>query len=416
MSRFRRRNTTDVVRSTDLCVRRGRRAISLLALLISLVIVVLAAVSVASTIVAVRATEARRRAVEDTDRAIEAIGQSVVAAANAEELKGISKQAARAKLLEPALEFYEAYAKAHENDPVVSPGVAEAYLRIAGLKAKLGSMESVAALNNSVRYMEKMIKANVDPEKYPSVRECAMDVAPPNEWLLLRNASFTDLPKHGARLFIAINGAVNTFQTLSRQYPQAVKPRDELSNVLRYAALMQARQNRTSAALNQWGQARDILETLVRDKPDNSDYKARLAEALVAVGGLQKKEGNTDEGIKSYEQAIKLQEQLVSANPDDKQLAADLEAAKEDLAKLQAAPAAKVEPTPPSKEVSSAQTDEPDKEESASPMPPDDASGETPGPPDESGTSDAAPEAKAGGDAAADAPGDSADESPAATP
>jgi tetratricopeptide (TPR) repeat protein len=329
--------------------RVDRRAFSVLAVILSLLVVALATIAVASTLVAIRAKEANKKATSDLEQAERALDGLVVAAATREELKGFKMNAARDELIKPAAAYYEAYVAAHKDDVPPRPDVAEAYLRLAGLQAKLGSTKSVASLNGGITYIDKLIEAGVDPETYPSVEECAMKVAAPNEWLMVKGATFNALPKHAAQLFFAISGAIMTFEDAHKKFPEAVKPRDELARVLAYSAQFQVRQRRYEEGLSQWSQARDMLETLVKDRPANVDYQRRLLDALIGTAQLQKRLQKTEEARATYERAIQVAEKLAAAQPDDKGIAAQLETAKKDLASLPAsAPAAEVAASPES--------------------------------------------------------------------
>jgi tetratricopeptide (TPR) repeat protein len=309
---------------------------------ISLVIVVLATISVASTFVAVRATEARKRALDDLASASKAIDRAAIVATSHKDLKGLKMDPLRKELLQPALEYYQGYVAAHAGDKQLSPEVAKAHFFVAGIQAKQGSMKSVPALNQGVTYLDKMHKAKMDPETFPSLQDTAMKLAPPNEWMILKGAAFSDMRTHGTKLFFALSGAIMTFEDLNKAYPQAVRPRDELSAMLKYSAMMRSSLGQRNQAINNWLAAQRLLETLVRDQPANDAYKARLAEALVGAGRLQKAAKDTAAAIESYQRAVEVREQLAAAKPDDKTLADELAAAKTELEKLKAAaPAAK---------------------------------------------------------------------------
>ena len=390
-----------------------RRAVSLLAILVSLVIVVLSAIAVASTFVAIRATEARKQAVDDFDKATQAVDKitMAVAAASNNELKGYKMDPLRRSLLQPALDFYQGYAQAHTNDKELSPKVPKAHFYAAGLHAKLGSMKSVESLNQGVVYLDKMKKAKIDPETYPSLQNTAMKVAAPNEWMLLKGASFSDMRPHGMRLFFAIQGAILTYKDLRKEYPQAVQPRDELSSALKYSALMQGSLGRSQQALSTWLAVREVLETLVRDQPANADYKARLAEAMVGAARLQRAAKDSEAAIKSYEDAIQIREQLAAAAPDDKALAESLATTKKDLEKLKSSP-------PPAQAAAPASTaetkDAPADKEAA----PEDTAAPTEkaAEPAASAENTPAPSAKDAAPSESDAPTASAPEAPAEPP
>jgi hypothetical protein len=216
--------------------------------------------------------------------------------------------------------------------------VAAAHFHIAAIQAKLGSMKSVPAFNQAVIYLDKMKAAKVDPESYPSVQQCAMKVTAPKEWMVIKGASFSDLPKHGLLLFVALQGAALSYDALCKEYPQAVSPRDNLSAIVGAMAMLQSSVgNRSTQALAAWLRARDLLDTLVRDQPDNVDYQVRLAESLVGAAKLEKNAKNNDAAAKLYQRAVEVREKLAAAKPDDKELAQDLATAQKELAKIKPA-------------------------------------------------------------------------------
>ncbi len=410
-----------------------RQAVSLLAVFVSLVVVVLVTIAVASTIVAVRATEARQRAAADLEQAVRAIDRATLAAATNEDLQDYKMSSARQALLEPILEYYQSYVDAHKNDPVTTPELAAAHYRIAGLHAKLGSMKSIEAMNAGTVCVLEMLQADVDPETLPSLQHWAMDVAAPNEWLRIKGATFTNLPKHAARLFVSLQSAKNRFIDAHRAAPDAVRPRDELANLRKYTAMFLERQNQRPRALGEWSDAAELLETLVRDQPANTDYQARLAEALVATGKLQAREQDTDAAVKSFQRTVELLEQLLAAAPQDEALAKDLETAQNELAKVlaaavasepaadepdnadkESAPAEEDDKTAEPAEKEAAEGDSDEKEAAPAEEP---KEGETPAPaaPDESAPDEAVPEASSD-ESDSEAPSDDASSDEADVP
>ncbi len=103
----------------------------------------------------------------------------------------------RDELLSPALAYYEEYTQAHMADEIVPPEVAAAQFRTAGLYAKMGSNKSIPSLTAGMLTIDKLRSAKVDPDTYPSLEECAMGIAAPEEWIALRGASMKEIGAHG---------------------------------------------------------------------------------------------------------------------------------------------------------------------------------------------------------------------------
>jgi len=303
--------------------RAPRRGISLTAILVSIVIVLLATAATLSTLVARRAIAERDRATEDFEKAFGTIDEIVRAASASNDLKGFKMMATREALLNPALNYYQAYAQAHLNDDPPIPTVVDAQLHSAGLQAKLGSMKSTDSITQSMQYFGSMIGTT-------------MKIAQPGDWMVLKGAGFDDLPKHGFKLLMAINMGVVTFREIAKDSPQAVRPREDLAGLLTASGMLQGQLRRNKEALGQVSQAIAVIETLVRDRPADEEYKNQLAGTLVNAARLQKTTKDIPAAKESYQKAIEIREQQIAAKPDDKALAAELETAKTELAKLPA--------------------------------------------------------------------------------
>jgi type II secretory pathway pseudopilin PulG len=378
-------DSTNTTRSSE------RRAISLLAILVTLVIVILATLCAASTLVAMRATAARDRAEADAKSAAQAVEKMVKAAATHNDLKGYKLDAARKAVLEPALAYYQGYASEHANDVPASPAVAGAHFHAAGIQARMGLMDSVGSLGQGIMQLGRLHTAKTDPEEYPSVQECAMQVTPANEWMMLKGASFSDMRKHGTNLFFTLTRGVVEYQNANIEHPRAVRPRNELAVLLSASAKMQSTLGRSKEALGLSTRAVGLLDSLVKDDPANTDYKVRLAQTLAETGKLQKTAKDNAAAAESYRRAIEIREELLAANPGDATLTADLKAAKSELAKIKpAAPA-------PAAGAETAQKESPPADGPA-PAPAENPGGESPAP---------TPQESAETPAAADAPGES---------
>ena len=234
--------------------------------------------------------------------------------------------------------YYENYVKEHANDEHLPPEVIAAQFHVVALQAKIGSTKSVVALGQAMGYVNRYKADKVDPESLPSVQECIMKVAPPNEWMLIKGATFEDLPKHAFKVFVALQGALMSYDALNHDYPQAVGPRDDLAAIVKAMAMLQATGGgRAKQALAAYLRAINLLESLAKDRPDNLDYKVRLADCLVGAGKLQKAAKNNDAAAASYQKAVDIRQQLALARPDDKALAADLATAQKELSKIKPA-------------------------------------------------------------------------------
>ncbi len=359
-----------------------RRGFSFLAILVSLLVVVLATLAAASTFVAMRATKAREEADRDFARAMKAIDDMVVTTAGHEELKGFKMSKTRDALLTPALEYYESYTRAHANDEVPPLSVAAAHFRTAGLYAKMGSNKSLSALNTGMLVIDKLRAAKIDPETYPSLQECAMEIAAPEEWFLLKGASMKEMQAHGGKMLMGINIAATQYAHVNRDFPEARSPRREMATALAYSGAIQARTGRRTEAMAQLRRARKQLESLVADDPANSDYRTRLADLCFMMGGIEKALKDTEAATVSYEKAVELREALSAADPDDEALAAQLEAAKKQLDALKSAAPAKVAAAPAGAETPPADAEAAEEPAADSDEPPEEAPAEQPDEPD----------------------------------
>ncbi len=323
-----------------------RRGISISTILVSLLIVVLAVLAGASTVVALNATKARQKAEEDFARSQATLDALVKEIANHPELKSFKMLKLRDSLLKPALAYYESYVQAHAADQVPPLNAAAAQFRVAGLHAKMGSGKSLPALAAALVLVDKLREAKVDPETYPGMQECAMGIAAPEEWIMLKGASMKEMQMHAPKLVFGLGGAMVQYGQVTRQFPQAIRPRDELAQIYMYSGALQARAGRRKEGLGQLGQSRKFLEGLVRDQPGNSDFQRRLADVCVLIGDTEKREKNNEAATAAFEKAVEVREALAAANPDDKEMAAQLAAAKKSLDSVKGAAPATVAAAP----------------------------------------------------------------------
>lgn len=324
----------------------SRRGISISTILVSLLIVVLAVLAGASTVVALRATKARQKAEEDFARSQATLDALVKEIANHPELKGFKMLKLRDSLLKPALAYYESYVQAHAADEVPPLNAPAAQFRVAGLHAKMGSGKSVPALASALVMIDKLRQAKLDPDTYPSMQECAMGIAAPEEWIMLKGASMKEMQAHAPKLVFGLGGAMVQYGQINREFPQAIRPRDELAQIYMYSGALQARAGRRKEGLAQLGQSRTYLEGLVREQPGNSDFQRRLADVCMIIGDTEKRQKNNEAATAAFEKAVEVREALAAANPDDQEMAEQLAAAKKSLDSVKSAGPATVAAAP----------------------------------------------------------------------
>jgi hypothetical protein len=325
----------------------SRRGISVSTILLSLLIVVLAVLAGASTVVALNAMKGRQKAEEDFARSQATLDALVKEIANHPDLKGFKMLKVRDSLLKLALTYYESYVQAHAADEVPPLNAPAAQFRIAGLYAKMGSSKSVPALAAALVMINRLREAKVDPDTYPGMNECAMGIAKPEEWIMLKGATMKEMRDHAPKLVFGLSGAMVQYNQVNREFPQAIRPRDELAQVYMYAGALQARVGRREEGLGQLNRSRTYLESLVRDQPGNSEFQTRLADVCVLVGDLEKRKKNNEGAAAAFERAVQLREPLAAASPDDKELAAQLAAAQKSLESVKGAGSETVAAAPP---------------------------------------------------------------------
>jgi hypothetical protein len=133
---------------------------------------------------------------------------------------------------------------------------------------------------------------------------------------------------------------------ITREFPQAVRPRDELAQIYMYSGALQARAGRRKEGLAQLGQSRTFLEALIREQPGNPDFQRRLADVCVIMGDTEKRQKDNEAAAASYAKAVELREALAAASPDDQEMAAQLAAAKKSLESVKSAAPATVAAAP----------------------------------------------------------------------
>jgi tetratricopeptide (TPR) repeat protein len=302
----------------------------LLSVLASLLIVALATIAVGSTVVAMRAAEQRDRAKQDFAEASDGFDELVVAAAT-------TVKPPRKELLQPAVDYYQKFVQTHATDKKLLPEVASARFHLAALHAKLGSKEGVEAMALGLGDLDEIAKQEApDLATFPSLQDCALKVATPVEWFMVKDAD----SQYGTRLIFCLNRAMGTYSSLSRKYPEDVNLRNNHAAILKGWALIQGQlPGGRPKSLESWLKARDVLETLVRDQPAVQDYQVRLVESLANAARIQKTDKVLDQATANMQRAVAVREQMAAAQPDNKTLQQELTTAKRELERMKPAEA-----------------------------------------------------------------------------
>ncbi len=312
--------------------RRGERrsGISMASVLLSLLVVALATVAVGSTVVAMRAAEQRDRAKQDLTQASAGFDDLVVAVAT-------TVKPPRKELLQPAVDYYQKYIQAHSGDKKMLPELASARFHLAALQAKLGSKEGVAAMAQGLADLDEIAKdENLDPAAFPSLQDCALKVATPVEWFMVKGAD----QSYGVQLVMSIARAKATYANMSKRYPSDVTLRDNHAALLKGTALIQGQMpDGRKKSLQSWLETRDVLETLVRDQPAVQDYQVRLVESLTNAARIQKTDKEIEKAMANMQRAVAVREQMAAAEPDNKTLQQELTTAKRELERMKPADA-----------------------------------------------------------------------------
>jgi hypothetical protein len=310
--------------------RRRRAGLSLLSVLVSLLVVALATIAVGSTVVAMRAAEQRDRAKQDFTQASHGFDDLIVAVAT-------TVKPPRKELLQPAMDYYQKFIQAHAKDRQLLPEVASARFHLAALHAKLGSKEGVASMTLGLADLDEIAKdENLDPAAFPSLQDCALKVATPVEWFMVKDANNS----YAAGLVMSIARAKSTYENLSKKYPSDANLRNNHAALLKGWALIQGQMpGGRNKSLESWLQARDVLETLVRDQPTVEDYQVRLVESLTNAARIQKTDKVIDQATANMQRAVAVREQMAAAQPDNKTLQQELSTAKRELEKMKPADA-----------------------------------------------------------------------------
>jgi len=313
------------------------RGLATVAILLSLLVVVLGTLAVGSTIVAVRAAKERDHARQDLRRAtggMDTFVESVV----------VNSKPPKKEILQPAIDYYKAFANAHAADKKMLSEVASANFHMAALQAKLGSKDAAKTMFDGVLALDELsADPSADPNTFPSLQDSALKLTTPIEWFMVKDADRA----YQLQLVMALGRAKGTYESLSNKHPASVPFRDNYSALLKGSALIQSQMpNGKEASLDAWLKARDVLEALVREQPNNADYQARLAESLLNAARGQK-DKDAQQATANLERAVEVREQMLAAKPDDKQLQQDLNSAKrehERMATAKKAEAGKAKP------------------------------------------------------------------------
>lgn len=375
-----------------------RSGLSLLSVLVSLLIVALATIAVGSTVVAMRAAEQRDRAKQDFAQASGGFDELVVAVAT-------TVKPPRKDLLQPAIDHYQKFVQSHAADKKLLPEVVSARFHLAALHAKLGSKEGVEAMALGLGDLDEIAKQEApDLATFPSLQDCALKVATPVEWFMVKDADRS----YGTRLIFCINRAMGTYSALSRKYPDDVNLRNNHAALLKGWALIQGQlPGGRPKSLAAWLTARDILETLVRDQPAVQDYQVRLVESLANAARIQKTDKVLDQATANMQRAVAVREQMAAAQPDNKTLQQELTTAKRELERMKPAetPAAAEADKPADAPVAEARADDAKPADgSDAAAPPAETEKETP----PATTGETPPEPEAGAPAAAESPAEKA--------
>jgi tetratricopeptide (TPR) repeat protein len=312
-------------KSRDRSRSANRAGLSLSIVLLSLLVVALATIAVGSTVVAMRAAEQRDRAKQDLAQASDGFDDLVVAVAT-------TVKPPRKELLQPAIDYYQAFIQSHAADKKMLPELASARFHLAALQAKLGNKDGAASMALGLADLDEFVKdEELDPATIPSLQDGALKVATPVEWFMVKDAD----RKYATGLVMTLARALSTYGTLSKKYPSDVNLRNNHAAVLKGWALIQSQMPGGSPkSLQAWLDARDVLETLVRDQPAVQDYQVRLVESLTNAARVQKTNKEIDQATTNMQRAVAVREQMAAAQPDNKTLQQELTTAKRELERM----------------------------------------------------------------------------------
>ncbi len=311
----------------------ARRALN--DLLLSLFFVGAIVIAVMSALVAMWAMKQRDAFKDQAVQGTKAVNAMVDAAANSSRLKGPANAQARQEIFAPAIDYYKAIGDELRKDPESLDRAAEAYQRSAALQAKSGKSALAFDLLSAADLFDKMMKAEYEPSRYPSLKQNALSITTPMEWAMVKD---TPMAAHAFGLMQSFGMTEASLRSLADKHPTSPAFRDDLATILTYSGTLQtAVPDRHSFAMQAWVEARDLLETLAREQPGNVEYQTRLAQALTSLANLQKQHDQKDDAIANLKRAVEVREQLTQSNPEDKELASELTKVKNDLAKLESA-------------------------------------------------------------------------------
>jgi hypothetical protein len=321
--------------------------ISFFGILLCVLFLLMAAFSVGAGLMAVRTAEERTRAKENFANALAGIDQVMLTVCTSSKLKGAAHDAERDELLGSLLQYYEGFVAKHASDRKMHPQLMTAYLHIAVIKAKRGSIDAPTALRQANDCILAMTADKVDPDLYPNLQAASWKLTVPQDWITLKGEDAKDLRNHATRLILVLEFLSTSLTALSQEHPQTLGFRDDFAATRRVVAFLYTLIGQNGPALKNWLTVRDEMEKLVSQLPANADYKNRLAESLLAAGRIQRTSSDKDAAIASFQRAVEVREQLASGNPDDKTLQVDLKVAKRELEKLKPAQAAGDNAPPP---------------------------------------------------------------------
>jgi serine/threonine-protein kinase len=215
------------------------------------------------------------------------------------------------KNLETALGFYKRLRSSLEGRSLEVPNaradLAMAYQRMATLSRRLGAFDDAQdAFRRAIAFGEALV---VDE---PTVVRHRRDLAASHaeSGSLLFEIGRND---EGLR---AYRRAISLWKQLARESP-GPDGAVGLARTFHSLGYCYTHAGRLEQALEVFGQALAIRETLARDHPDAPQYRVDLAATLRIMGGCYSLAGRPREGVEAYRKAQKLLESHVQAHPED---------------------------------------------------------------------------------------------------
>jgi tetratricopeptide (TPR) repeat protein/tRNA A-37 threonylcarbamoyl transferase component Bud32/ribosomal protein S27E len=215
-------------------------------------------------------------------------------------------QPLRKELLESALKYYEGFIERGRDEPELQAELAQAYLRVARIRAEIGSKEkAISACQAAIRVFERLTQAN------PTVPEHQWGLASSYNNVAILHRQ-TGKPE---KALAHHQKAIEIYQQLARLNPTVTEYQSGLALSYNNVAVLHKETGKPEQAVVAYQRGIEILGRLARQHPTATEYQSGLAMIYNNIGTVRSQTGKPEQARAAYQTAIEIGQRLAREHP-----------------------------------------------------------------------------------------------------